>query len=174
NLMTAPPPGPTMPSEAILEVRELRTMLRHPGQRVYPVDGVSFTLTRGETLAIVGESGSGKSMTAASIIRLLPREVARVVGGQVRFGGRDLLALSESDMRKVRGTGIAFMPQDPMTALNPSLTIGYQVSETLLVHERVGKQAARSRAGELLRKTGIPNAPAVLDAYPHQLSGGMR
>src|SRR3954453_11234234 len=102
--MTAPQPSPPVPSEAILEVCDLRTMLHLPGQRVYPVDGVSFTLTRGETLAIVGESGSGKSMTAASIIRLLPKEVARVVGGQVRFGGRDLLTLSESDMRQVRGT----------------------------------------------------------------------
>jgi oligopeptide/dipeptide ABC transporter ATP-binding protein len=172
--MTPPQPGPPLPAEAILEVRELRTMLHHPGRPVFPVDGVGFTLTRGKTLAIVGESGSGKSMTAASIIRLLPKEVGRVVGGQVRFGGRDLLALSESDMRKVRGTGIGFMPQDPMTALNPSLTIGYQVSETLLVHERVAKQAAWSRAAELLKKTGIANVSAVLDSYPHQLSGGMR
>jgi oligopeptide/dipeptide ABC transporter ATP-binding protein len=141
---------------------------------VYPVDGASFALARGETLAIVGESGSGKSMTAASIMRLLPRDIARVVGGQVLFGGRDLLTLSDADMRGVRGTGIGFMPQDPMTALNPSLTIGYQVGEPLLVHERVSRQAARSRAVELLKKTGIANLPAILDAYPHQLSGGMR
>ncbi len=174
NILTPPQPGTVAPAETILEVRDLRTMLHLPGQRVFPVDGVSFTLTRGKTLAIVGESGSGKSMTAASIIRLLPKEVARVVGGQVLFGGRDLVKLSESEMRKVRGTGIAFMPQDPMTALNPSLTIGYQVSETLLVHEQIGKRAARVRAVELLKKTGIANASAIIDAYPHQLSGGMR
>jgi oligopeptide/dipeptide ABC transporter ATP-binding protein len=113
-------------------------------------------------------------MTAASIVRLLPRERARVVGGQVLFGGQDLLTLSEADMRRIRGTGIALMPQDPMTALNPSLTVGYQVGEPLRVHERVTRQAARSRAVALLAKTGIANLPAILDSYPHQLSGGMR
>jgi oligopeptide/dipeptide ABC transporter ATP-binding protein len=176
--MSAGPESPTADRtdavEPVLNVQSLRTELRTSDRRFFPVDGVSFELHRGKALAIVGESGSGKSMTAASIIRLLPRGMGGVKGGSVMFGGQDLLSLSEAQMRSVRGTGIALMPQDPMTALNPSLKVGFQVSEPLLVHQRVSRQEARSRAADLLTKTGIPNVPAILDTYPHHLSGGMR
>lgn len=157
----------------LLDVTGLRTVLQAGGSRHCPVDGVSFELRRGETLAIVGESGSGKSMTALSIMGLLPR-AASVVDGTAMLAGEDLVALSPKDVRDRRGTTIAYMPQDPVSALNPSLTIGRQVTEPLLVHHQASRQEAAERALELLRGLGIPNLPAALDAYPHQLSGGMR
>ncbi len=160
-------------AEVALEVRGLRTRLRSGGPDQYPVDGVSFELRRGETLAIVGESGSGKSMTALSIVGLLPR-VASVVGGSAILAGEDLLALSPKAMRDRRGVAIAYMPQDPVSALNPSLTIGRQVTEPLTVHGQGSRQEATERAVDLLKMLGIPNLPGALDAYPHQLSGGMR
>ena len=157
----------------LLAVAGLRTALHARGARQFPVDGVSFELRGGETLAIVGESGSGKSMTALSIMGLLPR-AASVVDGAAVLSGEDLLALGPKEMRERRGTLIAYMPQDPVSALNPSLTIGRQVAEPLLVHHRASRREATERALELLRGLGIPNLPAALDAYPHQLSGGMR
>ena len=160
-------------ADIALEVSGLRTILRTGGTEQYPVDGVSFELRRGETLAIVGESGSGKSMTALSIIGLLPR-IASVVGGSAVLAGEDLLALNPKAMRDERGVSIAYMPQDPVSALNPSLTIGRQVTEPLVIHRQASRQEATERAVELLRMLGIPNLPAALDAYPHQLSGGMR
>ena len=160
-------------ADIALEVSGLRTILRTGGTEQYPVDGVSFELRRGETLAIVGESGSGKSMTALSIIGLLPR-IASVVGGSAVLAGEDLLALNPKAMRDQRGVSIAYMPQDPVSALNPSLTIGRQVTEPLVIHRQASRQEATERAVELLRMLGIPNLPAALDAYPHQLSGGMR
>jgi oligopeptide transport system ATP-binding protein len=166
--------GSVAPASPTLEVRGLHTVLRYGDVQIEPVNGVSFTLHKGKALAIVGESGSGKSLTAASIVRLLPRKLARIEGGEVLYEGRDLLALTERQMRSVRGPGIALMPQDPMTALNPSLTIGYQVAEPLRLHEQLSRRDSLPRAIELLRKTGMPNLPAILDAYPHQLSGGMR
>ena len=153
--------------------RGLRTIIRTGGSEQYPVDGVSFELRRGETLGIVGESGSGKSMTALSIVGLLP-QVASVVAGSAILAGEDLMALGPKAMRTRRGVAIAYMPQDPVSALNPSLTIGRQVTEPLMVHEHGSRQEATDRAVELLRMLGIPNPPGVLDAYPHQLSGGMR
>ena len=160
-------------ADVALEVRGLRTILRTGGPEQYPVDGVSFELRQGETLGIVGESGSGKSMTALSIAGLLPR-VASVVAGSAILGGEDLLALSPKAMRQRRGVSIAYMPQDPVSALNPSLTIGKQVTEPLMIHEQGSRQEATERAVELLRMLGIPNLPGALDAYPHQLSGGTR
>jgi oligopeptide/dipeptide ABC transporter ATP-binding protein len=159
---------------AALSVGGLRTYLPIGERSTYPVDGLSFSLAKGETLAIVGESGSGKSMTAASIIRLLPTKLARVIEGEVLLDGHDLMKASESQMQRVRGAKIALMPQDPMTALNPSLTIGYQVSEPLLLHERLTRDTAYARSADLLTRLGIPDSRAMLRAYPHQLSGGMR
>ena len=163
----------TFGADVALEVRGLRTVLRTAGSEQHPVDGVSFELRRGETLGIVGESGSGKSMTALSIVGLLPK-VASVVAGSAILAGEDLISLSPKAMRARRGIAIAYMPQDPVSALNPSLTIGRQVTEPLMVHEQGSRQEATDRAVELLRMLGIPNLPGALDAYPHQLSGGMR
>ncbi|HEX4214218.1 MAG TPA: ABC transporter ATP-binding protein [Candidatus Dormibacteraeota bacterium] len=167
-------PEPAGDGEIVLSLREVRTALRLGEGEIHPVDGVSFDLVRRQTLAIVGESGSGKSMTAASIIGLLPERVARISAGSILFRGEDLTQLSEAGLRRVRGKGIALMPQDPMTALNPSLTVGYQVTEPLRVHERASRAAAGERALALLARTGIGNPEAALRAYPHQLSGGMR
>jgi oligopeptide/dipeptide ABC transporter ATP-binding protein len=161
-------------AEPVLEVRGLRTALHIGGTQLYPVDGVGFELRSGETVAIVGESGSGKSMTALSLMGLLPNRIAKVVGGAALLQGRDLLALNPKAMRELRGVEISYMPQDPVSALNPALTIGRQVMEPLLVHRKASRDEAESRAVELLGNLGIPNLPASLSAYPHQLSGGMR
>ncbi|HTW98386.1 MAG TPA: ABC transporter ATP-binding protein [Acidimicrobiales bacterium] len=160
-------------SETVLEVRGLRTLLRSAGTEQLPVDGVSFELAAGETVAVVGESGSGKSMTALSLMGLLPK-VAKVVGGSARLGGHDLLGLTTKQVRQLRGVEISYMPQDPVSALNPALTIGRQVAEPLLVHRTASRAEAARRALELLGRLGIPDLPDALDAYPHQLSGGMR
>ncbi len=165
--------GGEVDDEPVLQVRGLRTVLRNGNSLQYPVDGIDFDLRRGETLAVVGESGSGKSMTALSLMGLLPRTAA-VVEGTVVLAGEDLIALSPKEVRSRRGLTIAYMPQDPVSALNPSLTIGSQVTEPLLVHHRASRQEAAERALELLRRLGIPNLPAALEFYPHQLSGGMR
>jgi oligopeptide/dipeptide ABC transporter ATP-binding protein len=158
----------------LLRVTDLRTCLVTGGVTAYPVDGVSFELRHGDTLAVVGESGSGKSMTALSLMGLLPRGVISVASGRAELDGRDLLALRPRDMRRMRGLEIAYMPQDPVSALNPALPIGRQVAEALLVHRTASKQEAQARAGQLLRRMGLPNMPQALRAYPHQLSGGMR
>lgn len=155
-------------------VSGLRTAIRGPQAEVFPVDGVGFELRQGETVAIVGESGSGKSMTALSVMGLLPRQAARVLEGSVLLRGRELVGMSPKSLRALRGVEIAYMPQDPVSALNPSLTIGHQVAETLLVHHKATRAVARERAIELLAEMGIPNLPGALKAYPHQLSGGMR
>jgi peptide/nickel transport system ATP-binding protein len=128
----------------------------------------------GETLAIVGESGCGKSVTAMSILRLLPMPPARIAGGRIEFDGRNLLELSEPDMRKVRGNAISMIFQEPMTSLNPVLTIGRQISEALVLHRGMTEKAALVRAAEMLRKVHIPEAERRLTQYPHELSGGMR
>jgi peptide/nickel transport system ATP-binding protein len=158
----------------LLEVEELRTYfdLRHGV--VKAVDGVSFTLAPHETLAIVGESGCGKSMTALSLMRLVPDPPGRIVGGTVKLAGRDLLALDEEAMRAVRGKDIAMIFQEPMTSLNPVLTVGSQIAETILLHERVNKRAAWAKTVEMLQLTRIPEPAQRAREYPHQLSGGMR
>jgi oligopeptide/dipeptide ABC transporter ATP-binding protein len=158
----------------LLRVEDLTTTFKGRNGVVRAVDRVSFELRQGETLGIVGESGSGKSMTALSILRLVPPP-GEVGGGPVSFNGRsDLLELSERDMRAIRGAEIGFIFQEPMTALNPVYTVGAQIAESLLVHRKATRSEARARAIELLEAVKIPDARRRLHDYPHQLSGGMR
>ncbi len=157
----------------ILEVENLRTEFRTEEGVVHAVNGISYQLSEGETLGIVGESGCGKSVSVLSIMRLLPSPPARITGS-VRFKGTDLLTLSEAEMRKIRGAQIGMIFQDPLTSLNPVLTIGYQMIEPLQLHLGMDKEEARERAVELLEMVGIPAARNRLDDYPHQFSGGMR
>jgi oligopeptide transport system ATP-binding protein len=158
----------------LLEVSGLKVHFASQGETVRAVDDVSFSLARGETLGIVGESGSGKSVTALAVMRLVPSPPGRIVGGTVRFEGRNLLALSDREIREVRGREIAMVFQDPMTSLNPVLTVGRQITEILEVHLKLNPKAARTRAVELLKLVGIPGAERRLDEYPHRFSGGMR
>jgi oligopeptide transport system ATP-binding protein len=158
----------------LLTVSNLRTSFRSDRGTVRAVDGVSFTLNRGEILGLVGESGSGKSMTAMSIMRLVPEPPGSVEADELRFEGIDLLALSERQMLDVRAARIAMIFQDPMRSLNPVLTVGRQLTETLRRHLKLDGAAARRRAIELLEMVGIPMAKSRLGAYPHELSGGMR
>jgi oligopeptide/dipeptide ABC transporter ATP-binding protein len=159
---------------ALLEVRELRTEFRTGAGLVRAVDGISYTVEPGETVAIVGESGSGKSVSALSILRLVPDPPGRITGGTIRFAGRDLLRLSESEMRQVRGGEIGMVFQEPMTSLNPVLTIGRQITETLEQHRAMDRASAQRRAVELLGLVGIADPERRLRQYPHMLSGGMR
>jgi oligopeptide/dipeptide ABC transporter ATP-binding protein len=161
-------------SEPLLRVEDLRTHFVTDDGVVRAVDGVSFELRAGETLALVGESGSGKSVTALSLLRLVPEPPGRIVGGQVRFQGRDLLGLPSGEMRRVRGRQISMIFQEPMTSLNPVFSCGEQVAETLVQHERLSWREAHARAVELLRMVGIPAPEQRAGEYPHQLSGGMR
>jgi len=160
--------------QTLLQVRDLRTYFYTAGGVVKAVDGVSFDLNEGETLGLVGESGCGKSVTALSLMRLIPNPPGRIEGGQVIFQGQELLGLSEAEMRKVRGAKVSMIFQEPMTSLNPVLTIGRQITETLELHLGMSKGQAWERAGELLDMVGIPDAQTRLRDYPHQLSGGQR
>ncbi|ABB14633.1 ABC transporter ATP-binding protein [Carboxydothermus hydrogenoformans] len=160
--------------EKILEVKDLKTYFYSSGKEIRAVDGVSFTLNRGEILGIVGESGSGKSVTSLSIMRLVPSPPGKIVGGEIIFAGEDLLKLSEKEMRKIRGEKISMIFQDPMTSLNPVFTIEEQLLEVFRVHKKLSKKEAREKAVELLKKVGIPEAERRLKSYPHQFSGGMR
>jgi oligopeptide/dipeptide ABC transporter ATP-binding protein len=159
---------------SLLEIRDLRTYFHVSEGTVRAVDGVSFDIKEGETTALVGESGCGKTMTALSIMRLVPKPQGSIVGGEISFQGRDLLKLSEAEMRETRGSEIAMIFQEPMTSLNPVLTIGRQITETLEAHGQVSQSTAEARALELLRLVGIPDPDRRLSDYPHQLSGGMR
>jgi oligopeptide transport system ATP-binding protein len=158
----------------ILDVKDLRTHFFTPEGVVKAVDGVSYNVSQGETMALVGESGCGKSVSALSIMRLISFPPGRIVGGTITFNGVDLSALSDEEMRKVRGKEIAMVFQEPMTSLNPVLTIGRQLTETLEVHLRLGRAASAKRAMEVLRLVGIPDPERRLSQYPHQFSGGMR
>jgi peptide/nickel transport system ATP-binding protein len=158
----------------LLEVRDLRTHFFTTDGVTRAVDGVSFAVSPGETLGIVGESGCGKSVTALSVMRLLPDRLARVVGGSVQFDGKDLLALDEPAMRRIRGNRMAMIFQEPMTSLNPVLTIGHQIAEAVRIHSGGGAREARARAVEMLRLVNIPDPARRLNDYPHQFSGGMR
>src|SRR3990170_4466967 len=158
----------------LLDVRSLSTQFVTRSGVVRAVDDVSWDVQEGETVALVGESGCGKSVTALSIMRLVPAPGGRVVAGQVLFKGRDLLALSAEEMRRVRGREIAMIFQEPMTSLNPVLTIGRQTTEGLEIHLGMSPAEARRRAVELLGMVGIPDPARRLDQYPHQFSGGMR
>ena len=157
----------------LLEVNSLQTHFRTPDGVNRAVDGVSFQVGEGETLAVVGESGCGKSVTANSILRLIPEPPGKIAGS-IRFRGADLLQLSDKEMRRVRGNDISMIFQEPMTSLNPVLTVGRQLGETLRLHQRVSRREADARAVEMLRLVGIPEAKRRLGEYPHQLSGGMR
>jgi oligopeptide/dipeptide ABC transporter ATP-binding protein len=159
---------------ALLEVLDLRTQFFGRHGRVHAVDGVSFSVEAGSTLGIVGESGCGKSVTALSIMRLLPSRAAAIVGGSVTFDGRDMTSLSRRELDDVRGREIAMIFQDSMTSLNPTLTIGAQIVEVLRRHLRLSGDAARKRALEILDEVEIPNASRRFDDYPHNYSGGMR
>jgi oligopeptide/dipeptide ABC transporter ATP-binding protein len=161
-------------SSPLLEVEELRTHFFTRRGVIKAVDGVSFTLHAGETLALVGESGSGKSVTCLSLVRLVPEPAGRIVGGRVVFAGEDLLRKTAAEMRRVRGKQIAMVLQDPMTSLNPALTIGTQVAEVVRLHQGLRGPSLRDRILEALRRLRIPAAEARLGHYPHQLSGGMR
>jgi oligopeptide/dipeptide ABC transporter ATP-binding protein len=158
----------------LLEVSDLRTYFYTREGAVKAVDGVSFSVDKGKTLGIVGESGCGKSVTALSIMGLLPKPPAKIVSGEVLFEGSDLVHLPEKRLEDLRGRDIAMIFQDPMTSLNPTLTIGTQITETLRRHYDMPKDQARRRAVELLEEVHIPNAAARLDDYPHRYSGGMR
>ena len=161
-----------MPS--VLEVKDLVTRFRTPEGIVYAVNGVSFHLDEGETLAIVGESGSGKSVTMLTLMQLIPQPPGEIVSGEANFLGNDLLKMSADEIRHVRGAQMAMIFQDPMTSLNPVITIGKQIMEPMLIHLNMTKDQARNRAIELLRMVGIPNPDGRLEDYPHQFSGGMR
>ena len=160
--------------DPILDVRGLKTYFRTDEGVVRAVDDISFSVGRGESLGIVGESGSGKSVTQISILGLIPQPPGEIAGGEVRFGGRDLLKLPDRELRKIRGNQISMIWQDPMTSLNPFLRISRQLIEPLRVHKGMSKEAAKQRAIEMLDMVGIPGAAERIDQYPHQFSGGMR
>jgi peptide/nickel transport system ATP-binding protein len=169
--MTAPTTAPTPP---LLAIESLRTYFHTSSGLARSVDGVSLTVHAGETLGVVGESGCGKSVTALSVLRLI-RPPGRIeAGSRVLFEGRDLLALGEEDIRRIRGNRIAMIFQEPMTALNPVFTVGEQIAEVVRVHERASRKAAWTRAVEMLALVGIPAPEQRAGEYPHQLSGGMR
>ena len=158
----------------LLEVVDLETHFRTQDGLVKAVNGVSFHVEKGETLGIVGESGSGKSVTSMSVMRLIPSPPGKIAGGKILFDGEDLVKCDEDEMRKIRGKNIAMIFQDPMTSLNPVLTIGRQITEALELHLRLTGREAERRAAELLALVGIPSPEKRLDDYPHQFSGGMR
>jgi len=159
--------------DALLRIEDLTTSFQLDGRSVCVVDGIDLELARGEALGLVGESGSGKSVTALSILRLVPDPPGRIVKGKVVFKGRDLLRLTAAEMRKVRGNDIAIAFQEPKTALNPLMTVGEQVAEAAIQHRSCRRGEARRLAGEILAEMGIPEPRKILENYPHQLSGGM-
>ncbi len=161
-------------SELLLDVHGLETQFKTQQGTVHAVNGVSFSLKEGETLGVVGESGCGKSVTVMSLLRLIPTPPGKIVAGSAQFAGHDLLKMSSEEIRFVRGAQISIVFQDPMTSLNPVLTIGDQLQEPLMLHMGMNKQQARDRAVELLALVGIPKAKERLNDYPHQFSGGMR
>jgi oligopeptide transport system ATP-binding protein len=164
----------TADSPMLLEVRNLHTMFATSDGIVNAVNGISYTLKPGEALGLVGESGCGKSVSALSLMRLIPNPPGKITHGEIIFNGRDLLKLSDEQIRRVRGKEIAMIFQDPMTSLNPVLTIGRQISEALELHENMNPSQARERTIELLELVGIPSARSRVNDYPHQFSGGMR
>jgi oligopeptide/dipeptide ABC transporter ATP-binding protein len=161
-------------ASAVVDVQDLQTHIVTRWGTLRAVDGVSFSVAEGETLGIVGESGSGKSMTCLSLVRLVPRGAARIVGGRVRLDGEDLLAKSEAEMQDIRGRKVAMILQDPMSSLNPVFSVGMQMREPVAMYHRLRGRALTQRAIELLASVRIPSPAARLRAFPHQLSGGMR
>jgi peptide/nickel transport system ATP-binding protein/oligopeptide transport system ATP-binding protein len=163
----------TNPS-ALLEIEDLQTYFYTDIGVARAVDGVSFTINAGETLGVVGESGCGKSVTALSIMGLIPKPPGRIVAGAIHFGGQDLCSITEKEMRAIRGNSIAMIFQEPMTSLNPVYTVGDQIMEGILVHRDLHPRDARAITLAMLKKVGIPAAESRIDEYPHQMSGGMR
>jgi oligopeptide/dipeptide ABC transporter ATP-binding protein len=159
---------------ALLEIKDLQTQFFTSAGTVKAVDGVSYTVEEGETVAVVGESGSGKSVTAMSIMRLIPWPPGKIVGGSINFDGKDLLALSDDEMRSIRGRDIGMIFQEPMTSLNPVLTIGMQLTEPMIAHLGMSEEEAMAKAKKLLDMVGISEPERRLVQYPHHLSGGMR
>ncbi|GIO69332.1 MAG TPA: ABC transporter ATP-binding protein [Paenibacillus cookii] len=158
----------------LVEFRNLQTHFRTSAGVVKAVDDVSFTIREGETLCVVGESGCGKSVTAMSMMRLVESPPGNIVGGEIVFEGKDLLKLNNNEMRRIRGNEISIIFQEPMSSLNPVLTIGEQITEPLMLHLMMDRKAAKKRAIELIRLVGIPRAEEIFHSYPHELSGGMR
>jgi peptide/nickel transport system ATP-binding protein len=174
SVETSTATAPRGDAQAVLEVSGLRTYLFTRAGVVKAVDDVSFAVRAGETLAIVGESGCGKTMTSLSLMRLVPSPPGKIVAGSIKLGGRDLTALGEAAMRAVRGNDISMIFQEPMTSLNPVMTIGKQIAETLRLHQGLSKGAALAKAVAMLRLVKIPEPAQRAREYPHQLSGGMR
>ncbi|MFM8436828.1 MAG: ABC transporter ATP-binding protein, partial [Candidatus Kapaibacterium sp.] len=163
-----------MTHEKLFEIQDLKTHFNIEGTWAKAVDGVSFDIYKGEVLGIVGESGSGKSVTALSIMKLIPDPPGRIVGGSILYNGMDIVQLSYEEMYKVRGKQIAMIFQEPMTSLNPVFRIGMQIAEVLMAHEGISEKEAEQRAIEMLRLVGIPDPEKRIHDYPHQFSGGMR
>lgn len=166
--------GESLKEQQLLSLRDLRTYFLSKRGEVRAVDGVSYSISKGEILGLVGESGSGKSVTALSILRLVPSPPGKIVGGQIMFDGMDLLALSKSEMKKIRGGRISMIFQEPMRSLNPVFTIGEQISEAIRLHQGLKKKEALERSIEMLKMVGIPSPKRRIKDYPHELSGGMR
>ncbi|RUW47655.1 ABC transporter ATP-binding protein [Mesorhizobium sp. M1A.F.Ca.ET.072.01.1.1] len=164
----------TIGNDVLLDVRDLETHFYGEDSVTRALGGISFQVKSGETLGVVGESGCGKSVTALSILRLLPRLNARTVGGEIRFRGRDLLKLSDREMRQIRGNRIAMIFQEPMTSLNPVYTVGHQIAEAVQIHTKATKSDAMAKAQELLRLVRIADPEQRVNNYPHEMSGGMR
>ncbi len=160
--------------EYLLEIRDLRTYFHTDDGVAKAVDGVNYSIKPGETLGVVGESGCGKSVTAMSVMRLIPMPPGEIAGGEILFHGKDLLKLSEAEMRQIRGNEISVIFQEPMTSLNPVFRVGHQISEALILHQNLNKHQARELTIELLGKVGIPDPEKRVDEYPHQMSGGMK
>ncbi|HEV7547509.1 MAG TPA: ABC transporter ATP-binding protein [Reyranella sp.] len=163
-----------MPAQTILQIEDLKTHFFTAIGTVRAVDGVSYELKSGETLGVVGESGCGKSVTALSILRLIAEPPGRIVGGAIRFEGRNLLELGQAEMEKIRGNDISMIFQEPMTSLNPLYTVGRQISEAIALHRGLSRRDAMDQAIEMLRRVQMPEAEKRAQAYPHQMSGGMR
>ena len=160
--------------KTLLEINNLKThFFTHEGT-VKAVDGVSFKINQGETLGIVGESGSGKSVTALSVMKLIPYPPGKIVNGEIYFEGKDLLKLNDKEIRKIRGKKISMIFQEPMTSLDPVFTIGHEIGEAIQLHQGLNKEEARKKAIEILKIVGIPDVERRIDNYPHELSGGMR
>ena len=169
-----PPSRAARADKVVLEIRDLQTHFRSQDGVVKAVDGLSYTVREGETLGVVGESGCGKSVTALSILRLIPDPPGRIVGGAIEFEGLNLLDLPEEQMEAIRGNDISMIFQEPMTALNPLYRIGHQISEALALHRGLSKREAHAVAIDMLRQVSIPEPESRVNSYPHQLSGGMR
>lgn len=161
-------------AKTLVEYKNLKTYFYTEDGIVKAVNDVSFKIKEGETVGVVGESGCGKSVTAMSLMRLIPNPPGKIVGGDILFEGKSVLQISEEEMRKIRGNKISVIFQEPMTSLNPVFTVGMQISEAIILHQNISKQDARKKAIDMLKLVGIPRADEIVDEYPHELSGGMR